>query len=153
MSESSSDGRPEPFTVQVTVDCADPHGLAEWWAETLRWEVEPQDEDFIRSMIEQGHAAQSDTIRHRGALVWRDGAAIRPNGEPSGGQPRILFQLVPEPKTVKNRVHLDLRPTGLDPEVIRAELIRRGASVVGVGRQGPHEWVTLTDPEGNEFCV
>ena len=148
-STRSSDG----FNVQVTIDCADPHELATWWAATLRWEVEPQDEGFIRSMIAQGHATEADTRTYRGALVWREAAAILPTGEPGQGQPRILFQLVGEPKTVKNRVHLDVRPTSDDLESLRAELVARGATIVGGGRQGPHEWVTLADPEGNEFCV
>lgn len=149
MSAQSSDG----FTVQVTIDCADPHELAAWWAETLRWEVEPQDEGFIRSMIEQGHASDADTRTYRGALVWREGAAIHPIGGSGPGQPRILFQLVGEPKSVKNRVHLDVRPTVTDLSKLRDELVERGATIVGRGRQGPHEWVTFADPEGNEFCV
>jgi hypothetical protein len=141
------------FSIQVTIDCADPHGLADWWAETLRWEVEPQDEGLIRSMIDQGHASEADTVVHRGSLVWREGAAIRPSGTPGAGQPRMLFQLVGEAKTVKNRVHLDVRTAGVDLPALRDELIERGATIVGGGRQGPHEWVTLADPEGNEFCV
>src|SRR4051812_44569855 len=91
---------------QVVVDCAAPHELADWWAETLGWQVEPQDEAFIRRMIEGGYASEADTARHRGALVWREGAAIN-SSDP--GRPRVLFQLVPEAKSVKNRVHLDLR--------------------------------------------
>lgn len=146
-------GRPASFAVQVTIDCADPHVLADWWAETLRWEVEPQDAGFIRSMIEQGFATEADTRTHRGALVWREAVAIRPAGDPAAGQPRILFQLVPEAKSVKNRIHLDVRAPGVDLDELRTELVERGATVVGGGRQGPHEWVTLVDPEGNEFCV
>jgi hypothetical protein len=141
------------FSVQVTIDSADPHGLADWWAETLLWEVEPQDEGFIRSMIEQGHAFEADTTTHRGSLVWREGAAIQPRGGPGPGQPRMLFQLVGEAKTVKNRVHLDVRASGVDLPELRDELVERGATIVGGGRQGPHEWVTFADPEGNEFCV
>jgi hypothetical protein len=153
MADETSHQSSEGFAIQVTVDCADPHELATWWAETLRWEVEPQDEGFIRSMIEQGHASDADTRMHHGALVWREGAAVRPIGEPGHGQPRILFQLVGEPKTVKNRVHLDVRPTAVDLSALRDELVARGAAIVGRGRQGPHEWATLADPEGNEFCV
>ena len=153
MRDDTPDQQSDGFSVQVTIDCADPHELANWWAETLRWEVEPQDENFIRAMIEQGHAADADTRTYLGALVWREGAAIRPIGEPGQGQPRILFQLVGEPKTVKNRVHLDVRPTVTDLSQLRDELVERGATIVGGGRQGPHEWVTFADPEGNEFCV
>jgi hypothetical protein len=61
---------------QVVVDCAAPHELADWWAETLDWRVEPQDEAFIRRMIDEGHATENETTRHRGALVWREGAAL-----------------------------------------------------------------------------
>lgn len=139
------------YTVQVTIDCAEPHVLADWWAETLGWQVEPQDEEFIRRMIAEGHATEAQTTRHRGALVWKEGAAINPEGDEPG--PRILFQQVPEPKTGKNRAHLDVRIGGDDPEAVRARLVERGATVLHTGRQGPHTWVTMTDPEGNEFCV
>ncbi len=153
MTIENPDSTLQGCSVQVTIDSADPHELAAWWADTLLWEVEPQDESFIRSMIEQGHANDSDTRIYRGSLVWREGSAIRPVQNAGPGQPRILFQLVPEPKTVKNRVHLDVRPTTEDVGAFRDELVRRGATIVGGGRQGPHEWVTLADPEGNEFCV
>ncbi|HXT89984.1 MAG TPA: VOC family protein, partial [Trebonia sp.] len=137
---------------QVTVDSGDPHGLADWWAETLGWQVEPQDEAFIRRMISAGHAADSDTKLHNGALVWREGAAIR---HPEGTEraPRVLFQLVPEAKTVKNRVHLDVRIGADDVERAVAGLTARGAKFLHTGQQGPYSWVTLADPEGNEFCV
>jgi hypothetical protein len=140
------------YSVQVVVDSADPHAQADWWAQTLEWEVEPQDESFIRRMIEAGHATDADTVVHRGALVWRDGAAVRaPDG--SAAAPRILFQRVPEGKTVKNRVHLDLRTGEDDLAAVRARLLEHGARAIGEGRQGPHAWVVMTDPEGNEFCV
>ena len=140
------------YEFQVTVDCADPHALADWWAETLGWQVEPQDEAFIRRMISAGHAADSDTKLHNGMLVWKEGAAIsHPDG--TGRAPRVLFQLVPEPKTVKNRVHLDVRIAADDVERTVAGLTARGAKFLHTGQQGPHSWVTLADPEGNEFCV
>jgi hypothetical protein len=135
---------------QVVIDCAQPHGLADWWAQTLGWTVEPSDEAFIRSMIEAGHAREEDTTTHRGVLVWREGAAVN---SPEPGRPRLLFQLVPEGKTVKNRLHLDLRVGDDDREAAVAELVSRGATELHRGRQGPHRWATLADPEGNEFCV
>jgi Glyoxalase-like domain len=140
------------YEFQVTVDSGDPHGLADWWAETLGWQVEPQDEAFIRRMISAGHAADNDTKLHNGALVWKEGAAIR---HPAGTEraPRVLFQLVPEAKTVKNRVHLDVRIGADDVERAVAGLTARGAKFLHTGQQGPHSWVTLADPEGNEFCV
>jgi hypothetical protein len=140
------------YEFQVTVDCAHPHTLADWWAETLGWQVEQQDEAFIRRMISAGHATEDDTQLHKGALVWKEGAAIR---HPEGLQraPRVLFQRVPEPKAVKNRMHLDVR-IGTDlVEPAMAALIARGAKFLHQGQQGPHTWVTLADPEGNEFCL
>jgi hypothetical protein len=60
---------------------------------------------------------------------------------------------VPEPKTAKNRVHLDVR-VGADHVGEQVDrLIARGATFLHKGSQGPHEWVTLADPEGNEFCA
>jgi hypothetical protein len=141
------------YTFQVVMDCADPHVLADWWAETLGWQVEAQDEKFIRSMVEQGHATEADTRSYKGALVWREGAAINSDPSNKSQNVRIYFQQVPEPKTVKNRMHLDIRVGGDDPEKVRESLIARGAKVVHTGKQGPHEWATMADPEGNEFCV
>ena len=140
---------------QVTVDCSDPHVLADWWADALGWAVEPSDEDFIRRMITQGYAAEDDTTTHRGTLVWKEGAAIRnPDGPMVGpGGRRILFQRVPEAKTVKNRVHLDVF---VGPDMVETErdrLVGAGARFLHRGQQGPHGWVTLADPEGNEFCI
>jgi hypothetical protein len=135
---------------QVTIDCARPHELADWWAETLGWSVEPSDEAFIRRMIEAGHASEEDTTTHRGVLVWKEGAAIN---SPDPGRPRVLFQQAPEGKTVKNRVHLDLRPGTEDAAAVVERLVARGATELWRASQGPHSWVTLADPEGNEFCV
>ena len=141
------------YTYQLVIDSGDPHVLADWWAETLGWRVESQDEAFIRSMIEQGQATEADTRTYRGALVWRQGAAIHPDSEPSPQRARILFQEVPEAKTVKNRVHIDLRLGDDDPDAVRERLVARGATVLHSGQQGPNTWVTMADPEGNEFCV
>ena len=143
---------PGPHTVQIAIDCRDPHVLADWWAETLGWEVEPQDEAFIRSMVEQGQASDEDTTTHRGQLVWRTGAALTPPAELPGA-PRMYFQGVTEAKAGKNRVHLDVRLSVGDVEATRAALVERGATVLYEGQQGPHRWVTMADPEGNEFCV
>jgi hypothetical protein len=143
----------QPYTVQVVVDCAAPHPLADWWAEVLGWEVEPQDEGFIRSMVDQGFATDADTTRHRGALVWARGAAIR-HPEGVDRAPRILFQQVPEAKTVKNRVHLDLRSSAEPSLAERDRLVALGAVEIGGGTEGPRvAWVVLQDPEGNELCL
>jgi hypothetical protein len=135
---------------QVVIDCAAPHELADWWAEALGWQVEAQDAAFIRRMIEAGYATEDQTTTHRGALVWREGAAIN---SPEPGRPRVLFQQVPEGKTVKNRMHLDLRVGAERREAEVARLVAAGATELWRASQGPHEWATLADPEGNEFCV
>lgn len=145
-------GLPMAYDFQVTIDSTDPHVLADWWAGALGWEVEPSDEAFILKMVEQGQASQDDTTTHRGALVWKAGAAIRhPDGIDRA--PRVLFQLVPEPKTVKNRVHLDVRIGTDGIDAVAERLTAEGATLLHHGKQGPYTWVTLADPEGNELCL
>lgn len=143
------------LNIQIAVDCKNPHDLADWWAETLDWAVEPQDEAFIRSMIEKGYATEAETTTHNGKLVWKDGAAIRPKEELDVKAParRLLFQTVPEQKTLKNRVHWDVRLDGRDKDEVRVELEARGATFLWTASQGPHSWHTMADPEGNEFCI
>ena len=141
------------YEFQVTVDCTDPHTLADWWAETLGWQVEPQDEAFIQRMVSAGQATESDTKLHNRMLVWKAGAAIR---HPEGLRraPRVLFQLVPEAKTVKNRWHPDVAPfLGDDGAAEVARLRGLGANPADVGQGTEVTWTVLADPEGNEFCV
>lgn len=138
------------YDVQVTIDCERPHELAEWWAETMGWAVEPSDGDFIRGLVDQGHAEEADTMVFRGNLVWKIGAAITNPDNP--GSPRVLFQTVPESKTVKNRMHFDVR-VGDERETVAQTLVERGATILYRDSQGPFDWITMTDPEGNEFCL
>jgi hypothetical protein len=105
---------------QVIVDSADPAALGRWWAEALGWVVVEDSPDEFE---------------------------IRPEKD---RLPGVLFVPVPEPKTVKNRLHLDFRPDDQEAEVTR--LLALGARHADVG-QGEVSWVTLMDPEGNEFCV
>lgn len=143
------------LTIQIVVDCRQPHQLADWWAETLQWSVEPQDEAFIRSMVSQGYATEDQTMTHRGNLVWKDGAAVRPPEEIDAKAParRILFQSGVEEKSVKNRVHWDVNLAGRDKDEARRELEARGATYLWSASQGLHSWHTMADPEGNEFCI
>ena len=101
-------------------------------------------------MVESGAASEADTTRHRGALVWKVGTAIT---SPDPGRPRVLFQSVPEAKTVKNRLHFDVRVGADQREAEVARLLGRGATELWRASQGPYEWVTMADPEGNEFCI
>ena len=134
--------------VQIAFDSADPHGLCAFWAQALGYEVEPTDESFIRRMIAEGHATEADTVLVDGELRWRSGAACV---DPDGTGPRLYFQLVPEEKVGKNRVHLDLRVADQETEVARLSAL--GARRLWEGKQGPHTWVTMADPEGNELCI
>jgi hypothetical protein len=136
-------------TFQIAIDCADPHLLVRFWAAALHYEIEDHHE-LVERMLAEGFATSDDTVVIDGLRVWRDAAACR---DPEGVQPRLLFQVVPEPKTVKNRVHIDLHigVDGRDAEVDR--LVGLGAKHLWDGRLGPQEWVTLADPEGNELCV
>ena len=69
----------------------------------------------------------------------------------TGDGPDLLFLRVPDDKTVKNRIHFDLRPDDRDAEVARLEAL--GATRVDIGQTGEETWVVLADPEGNELCV
>lgn len=141
------------YTLQIVIDCRDPHVLADWWAETLGWHVEAQDEAFIKRMVAEGKATEADTRVYKGATVWREGAAINSEPARSPTSTRIYFQGVPEPKTTKNRVHVDVRVGDDDPAKVREALLARGATVLYEGEQGGHTWLTMADPEGNEFCL
>ena len=139
--------------IQVAIDCADPHALVRFWAALLDYEIE-QDPAFVQQMLDLGYATPDDTAVVDGVLTWRTAVAC---SDPSGRGPRLLFQQVPEPKTVKNRVHLDLhtdRAGGQDDrDTFVARALELGATKLWDGRQGPMSWVTLADPEGNELCI
>lgn len=143
------------YSLQIVVDCINPHQLADWWAQTMGWQTEPSDEEFIRSMVDKGFATQEQTLMHKGTLVWKDGQAITAGADqgPGPDQPRILFQSSTEPKAGKNRIHWDVRLGGDSKETVRAKLEARGATFLWEASQGPHAWFTMADPEGNEFCI
>jgi hypothetical protein len=143
---------------QVVFDARSPHDLADFWATALGYQVE-QNAAFIQQLLDAGVAQPSDTTVHNGVLSWAELAAIchpddvaeRQHG--TGAAHRVLFQQVPEGKTVKNRVHLDINvgPDAMKAEAARLEAL--GATVIAeVDAAGGH-WLTLADPEGNEFDV
>nr|AGS49859.1 hypothetical protein [uncultured bacterium esnapd17] len=143
---------------KVSIDAQDPHSLADFWAEALRFEREDHSA-LVEQMAHSGAATDEQVTKVHGRYAWRNFAGIRDPDDPYdafsgvGQGRRILFQGVPEPKTVKNRVHLDLH-VGEDQIDTEVERLRQlGASVIGGGQQGPNRWVVMSDPEGNEFCV
>ena len=142
---------------QTVFDSAEPHAQAAFWAQALQYEHEELD-GFVRGLVEAGHVPPEYTVEIDGKLRWRSVASLRHPDDPvdergAGTGRRILFQAVPEPKTVKNRVHLDLivGPDAHDAEVER--LVGLGASVVEVHRGDEGWWTLMIDPEGNEFDV
>ncbi|MFD7590570.1 VOC family protein [Kitasatospora sp. NPDC059811] len=108
----------------VAIDCADAYGLARFWSEVLGHPLHPED-----------GPGDPET------------AVMLPAGQ------LLYFHQVPEPKTIKNRVHLCLRPeTTREEEVER--LLNLGATLVDDRREPDGAgWAVLADPEGNEFCV
>jgi Glyoxalase-like domain len=136
---------------QVTFDAADPDRLASFWAEVLSYVVEPPPEGFAS----WGEWARENEIPEE---RWNDAAAIV---DPEGAAPRVFFQRVPEGKTAKNRVHLDVRSApGLEGDDRRRRLSVEAERLVGLGAAKLYEfeergqfWITMADPEGNEFCL
>jgi hypothetical protein len=119
----------------ITFDCAHPAALARFWAAALEgYRVAPYDD------------AELARLRSIGVDDPEDDPTVLV--EPDGEGPRFFFQRVPEPKRVKNRVHLDLQPDDLEAEAVR--LVALGASELARPETG---LVVLTDPEGNEFCL
>ncbi len=141
--------------VQVTFDCADPAALAEFWAEVLGYQVQPPPEGF-----DSWEAALGSFGVPRDQ--WNSRSASLPVDDDG---PRVFFQRVPEGKTVKNRVHLDVRAapglTGdermetLEAECARLEAL--GASRAYRVEPNPatmdEGFISMHDPEGNEFCL
>ena len=142
---------------QIVFDAIDPHALAAFWAEALHYKHEDV-AAFVTSLVDAGHVPVEYTVEIDGKRRWRSVASLRHPDDPvdelgSGTDRRILFQAVPETKTVKNRVHLDLLvgPEHHDAEVER--LVGLGATFVSVHDGEEGRWTLLVDPEGNEFDV
>ena len=135
--------------IQITFDAADPHRLAAWWSELLGYEVEDGHE-LVSKLLADGIIGQDDVVEIDGRMQFREAAAA---GDPTGAGPRLLFQLVPEPKTAKNRVHLDVPVAQEDLEAEVARVTGTGATFVEYGQHPGHRWAVMADPEGNEFCL
>lgn len=141
--------------VQITFDCADPAGLSTFWAEALGYQVQPPPDGFAswEAALEAFGVPRDQ---------WNSRSAILPV---EGPHPRIFFQRVPEGKTVKNRVHLDVRAApGLeDSERMRAlETEANRLETLGATRAYRVEpdkatmetgLIMMRDPEDNEFCL
>lgn len=119
---------------ELSIDCADPVGLARFWCSVLDYVVQDEDEDDGVVII--GSPAAPEGKRQLGPVP-----------------PALTFARVPEGKTVKNRLHIDVNPTDREQDAEVRRLLGLGARRADVGQAGDEDWVTLADPEGNEFCV
>jgi hypothetical protein len=139
--------------LQVVFDAADPPALAAFWGEAIGYVEEDPPEGFDSW---EAWAVANDLPRED----W-DNYASRV--DPDGAGPRLFFQRVPEPKTAKNRVHLDLdvsggRGTPLEDRRRKVadaaeRAVAAGATTVKEYDEAGQHWVVLQDPEGNEFCL
>lgn len=110
----------------TVVDCRDIAAQARWWADVLDWRIAYEEDDAV--------------------------VVVPPSAERC---PELVFVRVPEGKTVKNRLHIDLAPEpGDDYEEQVQRLIDRGATRINIGQdESQVPWIVLADPEGNEFCL
>jgi hypothetical protein len=109
--------------IDIVLDCADPNRLSAFWQEALRY---------------RRLAAMRDYV----VLVPREGTS-----------PPLVLQRVPEPKSAKNRMHIDLIAEEVEAEVDRLEKLGAHRRHKGLQAIGNTHWVTMADPEDNEFCV
>lgn len=109
---------------EIVIDCADPRAVSRFWSGVLGWPVRSEGEWFWMA------APEADETKDLS----------------------LVFLPVPEAKSVKNRVHIDVSPTGCTQAEELVRLLSLGAVQIDVG-QGDQPWIVLADPEGNEFCL
>ena len=144
---------------KLVVDTVDAPALADFWAAALGYEVEDPTA-LVDQLLAAGQLPQEAVAEHGGRRLFRGMAAIRHPDDPFdptsgiGRGRRLLFQDVPERKTVKNRLHIDVHRGDADLEELVTRLEGLGATRLREEDQGPagHWWV-MQDPEGNEFCA
>ena len=135
----------------VTFDAADPYALGEFWCAALGYRREdppPPHQTWDEALTAWGLPQER----------WNDANAIV---DPDGHGPRIVIQKVPEPKTAKNRVHLDVIVSTDRENKDRDAMGRRADELTALGASrvrvvdSPDQgfWIVMRDPEGNEFCI
>jgi predicted enzyme related to lactoylglutathione lyase len=111
---------------EIVIDCSDANRVAGFWSAVLGWAVQGDEEEGL----------------------WMSETGIDDDGSLA-----LIFQVVPEPKLNKNRLHMDLSPQGCDQSEELERLLGLGATRADVGQTGDESWVVLADPDGNEFCL
>ena len=112
----------------VTIDCENPQKLAEFWSAALDWKVtHADDEGVVIELLDESPEV--------------------------GRIPDILFYKNPDKKSVKNRLHFDLRPQDQLAEVARLEALGAHRIEIGQANEPEATWIVMADPEGNEFCI
>ena len=141
---------------QLVIDCAEPEPLARFWAAALGYQPEPPPPGF---------ASWDDYWRDVGLPDEDLGLGEDRITDPDGRGPGIWFQVVPERKSVKNRIHIDVSVSGgrevpIETRKLRVDaeaerLAALGATIVGVLQEEgiDHYGVAMEDPEGNEFDI
>ena len=129
--------------IQITVDAADPRAQGAFWGEVLGYVEQPPPPGFDNwdDALDSMGVDRADPNRAF-AIV-----------DPDGVGPRVFFLKVPEAKSAKNRMHLDVHT---DPDQLHARathLVEVGATYIGEFNEPEGHWITLLDPEGNEFCL
>ncbi|WP_326598529.1 VOC family protein [Streptomyces sp. NBC_01803] len=144
---------------KLVIDTEDAPALADFWAAALDYVVE-DNSALIEHLLAAGQIGPDLIAERHGRKIFRGLAGVRHPDDPydevtgAGRGRRLLFQDVPESKTVKNRLHIDIHGEHGTLEELVTRLEGLGATRVEEQNQGPagHWWV-MRDPEGNEFCV
>ncbi|MEL7158504.1 MAG: VOC family protein [Actinomycetota bacterium] len=127
--------------IQLTFDAADPPALAAFWGLALGYVEQPPPAGFDSwEAFAEANGMPPESLGDYGAVV-----------DPEGVGPRLLFLKVPEGKTAKNRLHLDVAVT--DPNDHVARLTAAGATAIETRTELGSTWTVMEDPEGNVFCV
>ena len=141
---------------QITIDCAEPDRLARFWAEALRYELQEPPaphESWSAYWVSVGMPEEEADDGYDSII------------DPSGGRPRVWFQVVPEAKSLKNRLHFDLlvgggRGVAIESRILSVQaeadrLVALGATLLKVMDHSHmnHYAIAMADPEGNEFDV
>src|SRR5512132_4134536 len=141
---------------QLVIDCTSPEPLAQFWAEALHYVIAPPPSGFD---------SWDDFYRSIGVAEDELGAGAGRIEDPNGEGPRIWFQIVPEKKSIKNRIHIDVNASGgrdvsldtrrerVEAEAARLESLGATRLHTNVEKGLDHYAVALIDPEGNEFDI